>query len=570
MHPRTLLTAGLGVLLLFGGCAKAKPSHNQGAPLESPWLRQVRQIFALVPETLARNYKTFAGPQGPVSGFGAGDVYPQIWLRDSAWIVDAAAAYYPSASLTSWLDLHLTMSEKRGRLRDWVAPGTAEAFREWAPRAGQSAGIAFDTNSNESDQESSAALALCRMERSEFLEVEADEGARNARVSRVIAAMDALARDRTEKKTGLIWSGLTADWGDVSPLYPDQRAIYLDAHTPRTLSLYANVMAYAALQCLSTLEGPKGRRKALAERALKIKEQVRSLFWMPDRGTFRIRRTLDKAPKGFEDDGQRFALGGNALAVLFGVADDAQAASVFEAAESLRVLHKFSTISTVLIPPYAAGVFQHPIMREPFEYQNGGQWDWFGAALIQAEFERGYSERARLHLGQMAARILAKGGNLHEWYAQDGSPKGSPAYAASAAAIHNVVVKGLLGVSASAGGLRMILRAGETMLPFPVPLPVAMGQLVVSQAVSSSAIEVRVNSSAPFKLKEVCSVLPSGSSPADATGHDPGTPQSVRRIGNDTLVCADLSGPATRGPGPLQIRFGVKASSPRVMARGMD
>jgi hypothetical protein len=537
------------VLPFFTGCAVVQaPTHDP--PAESSFLQRVRQVLSRVPPTLAKNHKTFAVPDGVVFGFGAGDAYPQIWLRDSSWIVDAASAYYPVETLTSWLDLHLASAERNGRLRDWVASGSAAAFREWAPRAQDKAGIAFDTNSNESDQEPSAALAWCRVEA--LMGAEAVAGpARDARITRLIKAMDALVRDRTDPKTGLIWSGLTADWGDVSPSYPDQQAIYLDAKTPRTLSLYSNVMAFAALDCLASLEGPKVRREALATRAARLKDRIRSGFWMRDRGFFRIRLDLDPLPKGFSDDGDRFALGGNALAALFGVADDAEADSIFAAAERLRTANLFSTISTTLIPPYPRGAFQHPAVREPFQYQNGGQWDWFGAALVQAEFERGRSEQARAHLDQIATRILKAGPGLHEWYAQDGSPKGSAAYAASAAALHNAVVKGLLGITRSPGGYRVVVRTGETLLPFEVKSRAAGTVLSVTQAVGPTAIDVQVGGGAP--LREICSVLPTGRGPAEPSPGIAGSPQSLHRMGSDTIICADVASQ----PSPVRVRFAL-------------
>jgi hypothetical protein len=272
---------------------------------------------------------------------------------------------------------------------------------------------------------------------------------------------------------------------------------------------------------------------------------------MKERGFFRIRLPLDTLPGGFDDDDTRFALGGNALAALFGVADDAGADAIFSAAERLRTANRFSTVSTTLIPPYPASVFQHPAMREPFQYQNGGQWDWFGAALVQAEFERGRSELARAHLDQIAARVLSAGPGLHEWYAQDGSPRGSAAYAASAAAIHNAVVKGLLGITSSAKGYRVVVRTGETLLPFEVTSRAAGTVLNVSQTVGPDSIDVQVGGGAP--LLEICTVLPSGRTPAEPRPAGTGSPQSVHRVGSDILMCAD----AASFPSPARVRFAL-------------
>jgi len=550
-----VFVAALALLPSASGCRTPEAPAPSPSAAESETLGRVRRLFARIGPTLDTNYKSFEGPRGAVSGFGAGDAYPQIWLRDSAWIVDAAASRYEEAALTSWLDLHLAYADSSGRLRDWVAKGPPEGFREWAPHVDSKEGLSFDTNSNESDQEPSAALAHCRTERLIGRTREASP-AHAERLTRLIAAMEALVRDRTDPRSGLIWSGLTADWGDVSPLYPDQRSIYRDRETPRTLSLYSNTMAFAAFDCLASLEGPSPRGQKLSAAAARLRGKIRSSFWMEDRGFFRIRLPLDRLPAGFSDDGERFALGGNALAVLFGVADETQAASVFEAAETLRAARGFSTISTTLIPPYAAGVFKHPAMREPSRYQNGGQWDWFGAVLVEAEFERGFSEQARAHLDQIAARILAADPGIHEWYAQDGSPQGSPAYAAAAATLYRAVVKGLLGFSRGPEGLRVVVRTGDSFLPFSLEQKAAGNRVVIRQTLRATAIEVEVESGEPVVL--ICTVLPAGASAAPGSPDRPGL-HEVRQVGRDTQVCANTSG----DPGPRwRARFALRPLGP--------
>jgi hypothetical protein len=539
------------------GCARVATPPGEPLAQESPALANVRQVFARVPGVLARNHRTFNSPRGPVEGFGAGEAYPQIWLRDSAWLVPAAARFYDVRALTSWLDLHLDVAEKSGRLRDWVAAASPDTFREWAPRVSAVGPIAVDTNTNESDQEPSAALAYCRMAQAFGEAALGDPATTERRRARVLRSLDALIRDRTDSKSGLIWSGLTADWGDVSPLYPDQRAIYFDAKTPRTMALYTNAMVTASLECLAGLEPPNPARTRLLARAAALRNRIVRLLWMKDRGYFRIRLPLNPAPKGFEDDSERFALGGNALAVLNGVADDEQAASIFKVVEGLRAKGASATISTTLIPPYAASVFQHPSMREPYRYQNGGQWDWFGAAMVEAEFKHGHSEQARVHLNQIAARILKGGSGIHEWYASDGSPQGSPSYAAAAAAIHGAVVNGLLGISRSTRGYLVVNRTAESHLPFDLPFKAAVSRIAVSQQISVSSIEVLIQSSDP--VLETCSLVPKGYEPAEpAAVSDAATRHTVRVVGRDTLVCADTSG---MKPAALKVIFAIRRNS---------
>ena len=144
-------------------------------------------------------------------------------------------------------------------------------------------------------------------------------------------------------------------------------------------------------------------------------------------------------------DGDIFALGGNALAALYGIANASRAASIVDVAERRRREHGLSTIGGVLLPPYPAGFFKHPMLSEPFRYQNGGQWDWWAGRFVLAEFERGHAARAMEHLRALAGRAIAAGG-LHEWSTRDGKGQGSPRYAGSAAALGTAVLQGVFGL----------------------------------------------------------------------------------------------------------------------------
>ena len=86
---------------------------------------------------LEANKKSFAGRTGTVQGFGAGSIYPQVWLRDSATILPATRYFYTSPFLTSWLEEHLSHQLAEGALWDWIAAGAPSQFTTNAPRAAQ-------------------------------------------------------------------------------------------------------------------------------------------------------------------------------------------------------------------------------------------------------------------------------------------------------------------------------------------------------------------------------------------------------------------------------------------------
>jgi hypothetical protein len=188
------------------------------------------------------------------------------------------------------------------------------------------------------------------------------------------------------------------------------------------------------------------RAEIWSSRAELVAAAINTRLWQPARGFYRIHLPL-RAPPGFvfPEEGDRFALGGNVLAVTSGVASDTQAAHIFAAAEERQARFGMSTVAGVLLPPYPRGFFQHPILKDEWSYQNGGQWDWFAGRLIAAEYARGSSARATRQLRAIARRVAA-GRGLYEWCTRDGQGRGSAQYAGSAGALGGAVLGGLFGV----------------------------------------------------------------------------------------------------------------------------
>jgi len=111
--------------------------------------------------TLDANEKQFRGLTGTVHAFGAGSLYPQIWLRDSATLIPLTRYLYPETHLRSWIEEHFAHQQPGGAMYDWIAAGPLEHFVAWAPQAvlvsavGASP-LTADKNTIEADQESSA------------------------------------------------------------------------------------------------------------------------------------------------------------------------------------------------------------------------------------------------------------------------------------------------------------------------------------------------------------------------------------------------------------------------------
>ena len=361
----------------------------------------------LIRLTLRHDEVSFAGKTGKIEGFAAGAVYPQIWLRDAATIMPASRFYYPEGFLTSWIEEHLAFQKPDGALEDWV------------DSQGRS-----DKNTVETDQETSAVQAAYQV----FL-LKADKArpwlekrvAGEAVIDRLEKALRYPFAHRFDAKLGLLTGAHTADWGDVDPEDSDQKAIYVDERTHWTSDIYDQAMAYEACSQMAEMLSALGRAEEAASwtrTAAALKNQVNRLLWQADKGYYRVHIHLTPFPHDFDEDGM-FAMGGNAQAIISGLANVSQAEKIIGEAMARQKRFGVSTIGGCLLPPYPAGFFKHPAMDETYEYQNGGQWDWFAGRLILAMFETGFSREARDKLLEVIRKDLANEG-LFEWDTRGG------------------------------------------------------------------------------------------------------------------------------------------------------
>jgi hypothetical protein len=394
---------------------------------------EINQIAKLIRLTLRHGEIKFRGKTGEVAGFRAGTGYPQIWIRDAATILPASCLFYPEPFLVSWLEEILSYQDKSGSIPDWIeATGRT------------------DKNTTESDQESSAVQAASFLVRlmgeergREWLGKEI-EGQKI--IERLEKALNYLFDHRYDPHFRLITGAHTADWGDVEAHEGDERAIYADSSSQWTVDLYDQSMAYqACLDLASLLHLVREEKKSAfwKQRANQIKNRTNALLWQENRGFYRVHRHVTPLTHDFDED-DIFALGGHTLAILSGLADPEKAGRIIEEALNRQQRFGLSTISGCLLPPYPAGFFRHPMMDEPYEYQNGGQWDWFGGRFVAAMYESGYSQEATRCLLEIVRKNLGRG-CFYEWDTREGYGQGSLNYAGSAGALAMAIYQGLLG-----------------------------------------------------------------------------------------------------------------------------
>ncbi len=413
----------------------------------------------LIRLTLKQDEVEFPGRTGKVCGFSAGSGYPQIWLRDAATIIPASRYYYPGNYMTSWLEEHLAFQMSSGPLEDWI------------DARGKS-----DKNTVETDQEASAVQSTFQIfllkgpAGSEWLQKSVSG---EPIIDRLEKSILYLFSDRYSDKYGLLTGAHTADWGDVDPEDADQQATYVDEKTHWTSDIYDQAMGYEACQELAAMSAAlkrPDRAEFWRKKAAGLKESADRFLWQEDKGFYRVHVHLEPWAHDFDEDNM-FPMGGNAQAIISGLADSGRARRIINQALRRQKDYGISTVSGVLLPPYPAGFFKHPAMDAPYEYQNGGQWDWFGGRLVLAMFENGFSGTAREKLAEIAGKNAANGG-LFEWDTKEGAGRGSDYYAGSAGSLARALFEGYFGLKFGAERLAIEPKLGEDRGTVHVYIPV--------------------------------------------------------------------------------------------------
>jgi len=437
------------LIMIAAGPACSKSQQPAGADIKDlaygkftdfrSAIPEYKELFNLIRATLSHNQVAFQGKTGAVSGFSAGSSYPQIWLRDANTIIPASRYFYDIPYLKSWLIEHLAVQKDDGSLEDWL----------------DSRGKT-DKNTTETDQETSAVQAAGQISRlldDSWLE-EKTNG--QAVLSRLERAMLYVLDHRFDRERGLIIGAHTADWGDVDMEQADQKAIYAGAQTHWTCDIYDQSMFYGAAKSLARMFESRGleeKARLWEEKAAFIQKNTDRWLWQEDKGFYRVHIHLDSLRHDFDED-DMFALGGNAESILSGLASEEKCGRIIESALARQKSFGLSTIGGTLLPPYPKKFFKHAALDDPYEYQNGGQWDWFAGRIVSAMFEHGYSRQAREKLLEIAKKAVANRG-LYEWDSPDGIGRGSAFYSGSAGSLAKALFEGYFGLKIAKGWLEL-------------------------------------------------------------------------------------------------------------------
>jgi glycogen debranching enzyme len=370
------------------------------------------------------------------TGFNAGDGYEEVWIRDYNTFIELASQVFEPSKLKEQLLVFFRMQGEDGNIIDGFTPRKdAELaydylYFESEPR------YAGHKNTVETDQETSLVQTVYKYVQSTgdvaFLNEIVDG---KSVAERLEWAMEFLMEHRFNEKYGLIWGATTTDWGDVQPEH--DWGVFLTEDTHYALDIYDNAMFLIALDHMMELV-PATRTKWEAIRK-QVAQNVRTHLWDEQNKKFIPHIYLEDSP--FPDDFDESKIyyhGGTAVAIEAGLLSPEEIVVSLEKMVANVKAAGAGSIGMTLYPPYPDGYFKNPSMHV-YGYQNGGDWTWFGARMIQQLVRYGFLEEAYTHLKPMVDRVQANDG-FYEWYTVDNQPEGSGVFRGSAGVLYTAIV----------------------------------------------------------------------------------------------------------------------------------
>lgn len=372
------------------------------------------------------------------TGFNAGDGYGEVWIRDYNTFIELSAEVYPKETLKENLLVFFRLQGDDGNIVDGFIPqskavqtkgGYQYIYTDLEPN------YCGHKNTVETDHETSLVQAV-----NKYIMKTGDHGFLNEKVGtqtiaqRLEWSMEFLLNHRWSDEYGLIWGATTADWGDVQHCHP--WGVYITDDTKYCLDIYDNAMLLIALDNLMELI-PSTVKKWLPIRG-DIAKNTMAHLWDEENQKFIPHVYLDGSP--FPDDfneNKIYYHGGTAVAIEAGLLNKVQINTALHKMVQNVKASGAGSIGLTLYPPYPQGSFENKGMY-PYGYQNGGDWTWFGARMIQQLIINGFVQEAYEQAQPMMHRVIDNDG-FFEWYTVANKPEGSGTFRGSAGVLYTTI-----------------------------------------------------------------------------------------------------------------------------------
>ena len=364
-------------------------------------------------------------------GFNAGSGYSQVWARDMNTFVETALQEVNPQEIRGAILVFFALQQPNNEMIDgyvlnkdfnWNDPNQYRSKTDTTH-------VGFK-NTVETDQETSLIQTVAK-----YVKITGDTSILSEKIAgktvleRMAMMVDYLMKERYNKKYGLLWGAMTADWGDVQP--NTDNVVDIDSTTTPAIDIYDNAMFIIALDDLAGMTSDTSEAQHWKELSRHIADNARKYLWDAKNQKFTPHIYLDKSPipAGF-DESKVFYHGGTAVAIEAGLLSKEEIESSNKhMLEDVR-LSGAPSIGLTLYPVYPDNFFRGG-MAKPYVYQNGGDWTWFGARMIQQLVVNGFVKEAYAEMRPMIDRVIKNKG-FYEWYEVNGKPAGSANFKGSA------------------------------------------------------------------------------------------------------------------------------------------
>ena len=374
------------------------------------------------------------------TGLNAGARYPEIWIRDLATFINTAAEVAPAERLREALICFFDFQQDDGGVIDGYSQRKESVDDYSFISCAKHPELAGHKNTVATDQEASLVLAVHsyvhNFEAFEFLDSEIDGFTVLQRLER---AMDWVFLNRFDSGYELIWTGTTIDWGDIQPEHP--WGVEWDENSHPAIGIYANAFHCIALEkYISLLRHKKLESCKWEQRLEDLRKAIRKHLWQADRPGFVPHIYLGKGspfPEDF-DESPIYFHGGTATAMQAGVLSREEALACYQRMKENVAAAGAQTVGLTLWPLYNVPTMPNRHYYLPFEYQNGGDWPWWGARVAHGLLDCGCPAEAYEALQPMVQRVIDRDG-FYEWHSPDGTPHGNNTFRGAAGIIEKAI-----------------------------------------------------------------------------------------------------------------------------------
>lgn len=372
-----------------------------------------------------------------LSGFSAGTSYAEVWIRDFNTFIKGSLKVHPKEEVKSKLLMFFKIQGADGNIVDGVVD-SATANVGYAYRYSPLLrGWAAHKNTVETDQESSLVQAVKK-----YIDITGDtsildESIGNKTViQRMEDAFNYIQKDRWSAKYGLVTGATTIDWGDVQP--EGGWGVAINDKTKWSVDIYDNAMYVKALHDFIAMK-PKNYKttKDWAAVAAGITKNVRKYLWDAKVQKYHPHIYLNGSPfpSGFNED-RILYLGGSICAIQAGFNTPAEVKEINRQMLAAAAKEKHATIGITVYPPYPKEAYPN---MAPYNYQNAGDWTWFGGRMIAPLLLYNMPSDAYKELSPMLDRVIANKG-FYEWYnVQTGKAAGSGDFRGEAGVLYEAI-----------------------------------------------------------------------------------------------------------------------------------